>query len=119
MQIKLERSDVKSKNKFKLGIFVYLILLALVLMYFSGCSTSNYRRKEYREGPLVSEVHLFNSTAFMWTKAQDIFAETVDKDGVRRTLAVGEFEQVPDANSIKAVTEGVVIGGAAVLGGGL
>ncbi len=67
----------------------------------------------------MSEVHLFNSTAFMWTKAQDIFAETVDKNGVKRTLAVGNFEQVPDANSIKAITEGVVIGGAAVLGGGL
>ncbi len=67
----------------------------------------------------MSEVHLFDSTAFMWTKAQDIFVETVDKSGVKRTLVVGSFEQVPDANSIKAVTEGVVIGGAAVLGGGL
>ncbi len=67
----------------------------------------------------MSEVHMFNSTLLMWTKAQDIFAETVDKDGVRRTLAVGDFEQVPDANSIKAVVEGAVIGGAKILKGGL
>lgn len=67
----------------------------------------------------MSEVHMFNSTAFMWLKVQDIFAETVDKNGVKRTLAVGDFEQVPDANSIRAVVEGAVIGGATVLGGGL
>ena len=110
---------MKNKNKFKLDIFIYLVALALTLLYYSGCSTSNYRRKEYREGPLVSEIHLFNSTAFMWTKAQDIFAETVDKNGVKRTLVVGDFEQVPDANSIKAVVEGAVIGGAKILKGGL
>lgn len=103
------------KNK----IYIYFIVLILILLYCSSCSTSNYRRKEYKEGLLVSEVHLFNSTAFLWVKAQDIFAETVDKNGVKRTLVVGTFEQVPDANSIKAVAEGVVIGGAKVLGGGL
>ena len=67
----------------------------------------------------MSEVHLFNSTFLMWTKAQDIFAQTTDKNGVQRTLAVGDFQQVPDANSIKAISEGVILGGAKVLGGGL
>lgn len=56
----------------------------------------------------MGEVHMFSSTFLMRTKAQDIYAETVGKDGVRRTLAVGDFEQVPDANAIKAVAEGVV-----------
>lgn len=67
----------------------------------------------------MSEVHLFNSTAFLWVKAQDIFAETVDKNGVKRTLVVGDFEQVPDANSIKAAVEGAIIGGTKILKGGL
>ncbi len=58
----------------------------------------------------MSEVHMFNSTLLMWTKAKDIYAETADKDGSKRVLAVGEFEQVPDANSIKAVVEGAVEG---------
>ena len=67
----------------------------------------------------MSEVHMFNNTFLMWMKVQDIYAETVDINGVKRTLAVGDFEQVPDADSIKAVTEGVVIGGVTVLKGGL
>lgn len=115
----LKRETMKNKNKFKLCIFIYLCLLALTLLYCSGCSLSNYRRKEYKAGRLVSEVHMFNSTVLMWLKAQNIYAETVDKNGVKRTLAVGDFEQVPDADSIRAVVEGAVIGGAKVLGGGL
>lgn len=112
---------MKSKNKIRL-ISVYIILMALILLCSSGCSTQNYRRKEFKEGLLVNEVHMFSNTFLMWTQAQDVYVETVDKDGVKRTLAVGDFEQVPDAESIKVVADGVVdvaSGGATkILGGG-
>lgn len=110
---------MEHSSKYKLGVYIYIIFWALILLLCSGCSTSNYRRKEYDAGPLKNEVHLFNSTFLMWTRSQDIFAETVDENGIRRTLAVGDFEQVPDANSIKAITEGAVVGGVKVLRGGL
>ena len=112
---------MKSKTKIKL-ISVYIIFMALILLCSSGCTTSNYRRKEFKDGLVVNEVHLFNNTFLVWARARDIQVETVDKNGVKRSLAVGDFEQKPDTESIKVVTDGVVdvaSGGATkILGGG-
>jgi len=56
----------------------------------------------------VAEVKIVSNTCLMWTQAQNIKAESIDKDGATRSMAVGNFEQVTDAESIEAVTDGVV-----------
>ncbi len=80
----------------------------MILLSCLGCSSKSYSRKEFRDGVTVSEVKIISNTILMWLKAQNIQAESFDKSGVRRSMTVGNFEQETDAESIEAVTDGIV-----------
>jgi len=104
----LSRETMKNKTKFKLSISICTILFSLILLNCSGCSSKVYHRTELKDGIVVAEVKIVSNTCLMWTQAQNIKAESIDKDGATRSMAVGNFEQVTDAESIEAVTDGVV-----------
>lgn len=90
---------------------IVLVVLALFLL---GCSSKNYHRQEFDpQGNKTAEVRIDIDNLILKTEADDLL---VLVNGDTKLLMVGRFLEIPDANSVKAMAEGVVTGAGHVIG---
>ena len=104
-----------SKYKFLQGSLLSFILFmtstvvcCIVCALLSSCSSKVYHKQEFNvKGQKTADTKVSIHDFIMRTKADNIYVEATD---AKRTLMIGKLEQMPDANSIKSIAEGVVAG---------
>ena len=89
------------------GLIVVITYLVIILL-FTGCSSRRYIRESFDPaGNLKERIEIKAEQFILKSKLEQIYART-DKTG--KEFSVGEVNQTPDADSVKAITEGVITG---------
>ena len=90
------------------GIVIVLIMVIIVWVLCTGCTSWNYSHKQYDPaGYLISEVKA-GGTEFLIESNIDQVNVRVTK--TTRSITIGSVIKSPDDEAVKAVAEGVIEG---------
>ena len=97
-------------------VVVLTITITILLLFFlalaGGCTSQKYTRAEFHEnGDVKSFITFTNEELLMHSNIDGVY---VIVDDQKRELIIGEINRRPDAESVRAITKGVVEG---ILGG--
>ena len=103
------------KSETWLAILLIIGWIGLMLIgafVLPGCTSQKYTRAEFHEnGDIKSSITFTNEELLMHSNIDGVYVVVDDQ---KRELVIGEINHRPDAESVRAITKGVIEG---ILGG--